>query len=279
MNVKAFLTVAIAVCLIGGCHWEKSASTSNSPSVLRVAVTTSTRDSGLLDEIHPAFEQQQNVRIDVIAVGTGAALKLGEAGDVDVVLVHAREAEDAFMAAGHGVRREDVMFNTFEILGPADDPAGIKDMEPSPALVKIAQSDSKFVSRGDQSGTHKRELKLWETAGGLKPWDGYLESGQGMGATLNMADQLQAYVLCDRGTYLKFKAKIELVPLVDSHESLRNPYGAIAVDPSKHTGIKHELANAYLDFLNSPETQQRIADYKVEGEPLFTPLQLAPRTE
>jgi len=227
-----------------------------------------------LDVLVPIFEKEQGVRVDVIAVGTGAALKLGEAGDVDVVLVHAREAEDAFMEAGHGVRREDVMYNTFEILGPADDPAGIRGMEPAAALRKIAGGGQRFVSRGDDSGTHKRERKLWNDGGQRPQWDGYVESGQGMGATLTMADQMNGYVLSDRGTYLKFKNKIRLVPLVTSSESLRNPYGIMVVNPQKHSSIKGELAQSFVDFMISAEAQQLIRDYKIEGEQLFYPLRL-----
>ncbi len=265
--------VVSAIVMLAGCGRSGTDAGGQTP-VLRLAVTTSTRDSGLLDVLVPVFEKEHGVRVDVIAVGTGAALKLGEAGDVDVVLVHAREAEDAFMAARHGVRREDVMYNTFEILGPVDDPAGIRDMEPAAALTKIAVGGQRFVSRGDESGTHKREKKLWDDAKGRPQWDGYVESGHGMGATLTMADQMNAYVLSDRGTYLKFKKKIRLIPLVTSSESLRNPYGIMVVNPQKHPSIHSELAQTFVDFIISAAAQQLIRDYKIDGEQLFYPLRL-----
>lgn len=266
--------VSLLVLMSAGCSQEPSAKQAAAPAVLRLAVTTSTRDSGLLDELLPVFEKENNARVDVLAVGTGAALKLGEAGDVDAVLVHAREAEDAFMAAGHGIRHEEVMYNMFEILGPADDPAGVRNMEPADALQRIAEIKKKFLSRGDNSGTHQRELKLWEAGGGRPEWAGYVESGQGMGPTLIMADEMHAYVLTDHGTYLNFKDKIELVPLVTSSESLRNPYGVMVVNPEKSPKIQEALAQAFVDFLISPETQRLIRDYRIAGEPLFHPLRL-----
>ncbi len=211
----------------------------------------------------------------MIAVGTGKALKLGEAGNVDVVFVHARQAEDAFMAAGHGVRREDVMYNTFELLGPSDDPADIKGMLVAEALQRIAAGNFGFVSRGDDSGTHKRELLLWEKGGGQPEWSEYVEAGQGMGATLVIADQMKAYALADRGTYLRFKSKVELIPLAAQSADLRNSYGIIVVNPAKHPAISTELANALVDYIISPTTQQAIANFQLEGEPLFVPLQVS----
>ncbi len=247
--------------------------------VLRLATTTSTQDSGLLDVLIPIFQRQQKCRVDVVAVGTGAALKLGEAGDMDVLLVHARAAEDAFMGAEHGIRREEVMFNYFEILGPPGDPAGTRGVGPATALQRIASGRHRFVSRGDDSGTHKREVKLWEQCGSFpgrrRPeWGQYVESGQGMGATLVMADQMGAYVLTDHGTYLKFKHKIGLRPLVTSSERLRNPYGVIVVNPRKHPRVNVGLARAFADFMMSRRAQEIIRDYKFEGERLFYPLGL-----
>ncbi|MEQ8838618.1 MAG: substrate-binding domain-containing protein [Lacipirellulaceae bacterium] len=243
---------------------------------LRLATTTSTRDSGLLDELLPAFEKQHNVRVDVIATGTGKALKLGEAGDVDVVLVHARAAEEAFMETGHGIRREDVMANTFEIVCPTDDPADVKGSRPSEALRKIAATKTKFLSRGDDSGTHKRELQLWKNAGGLTPWSEYIETGQGMGATLTIADEMQGYALTDRGTYLRFKSKVDLVPLISGSPEeipeMANPYGVIVVNPRKSDAINAKLANAFIDYLISDTAQQKIAKFQVEGEALFSPV-------
>lgn len=262
--------VICGMLLPAGC--EKS--TGEKQCVLRLAVTTSTRDSGLLDQLVPVFENAHDVLVDVIAVGTGAALKLGEAGDVDVVLVHAREAEDAFMAAGHGMRREEVMYNEFDILGPKADPANIQGLDPSAALRRIADRGQRFVSRGDSSGTHRRELKLWDDGQGRPSWNGYVESGQGMGASLTMADQMNAYILSDHATYLKFKHQIELVPLVTSSANLRNLYGILVVNSQKHSSINGELANTFVDFMVSVKAQQLIRDYNIEGEQLFHPLRL-----
>ena len=270
----------LLILLLVGCSpGAQQHGDSADKSVLRLAVTTSTRDSGLLDVLVPTFEQRVGVRTDVIAVGTGAALKLGEAGDVDVVLVHAREAEQAFMEGSHGVRREDVMYNTFEILGPLDDPADIRASDPATALQTIATGGLRFVSRGDESGTNKREQRLWKSGGGRPDWSGYIESGQGMGATLMMADQMQAYVLSDRGTYLKFKKKIGLVPLVPSSERLRNPYGIMVVNPQKHSSINVESAQAFVDFMISADAQQLIRDYRIDGEQLFYPSLIRPSTK
>lgn len=223
----------------------------------------------------PPFEKAHNARVDVIAVGTGKALKLGEAGDCDVVLVHARAAEDAFMAAGHGSRREDVMHNTFEILGPADDPAGIRGMEPAEALQKLADGGFRFVSRSDESGTHMREMKLWELAGGLTVWSDYVETGQGMGATLTIADEMQAYVLSDRGTYLSFKSKLDLEPLVSGSSELDNPYGVIVINPENHPAVNNKLAKDLVDYLIGASAQTMIRDFQLNGESLFYPDRLS----
>lgn len=239
-----------------------------------MAVTTSTRDSGLLDDLLPVFERQSGIRVDVIAAGTGKALKLGAGGEVDVVLVHSRPDEDAFIAAGHGVRREDVMFNTFELLGPPADPAKVRGLPAVEALAVIAAAKQPLASRGDDSGTHKRELALWKQAGGRPDWDGYVESGQGMGRTLIMADQRQAYVLADRGTFRKLQAKLDLVPLAQQDKTLRNPYGILVVNPDKDTRINVAGAHRLADFFVSREIQQRIRAYQVEGESLFYPLRL-----
>ncbi len=241
---------------------------------LRLATTTSTRDSGLLDRLLPPFQQQNDVRVEVIAVGTGKALKLGEMGDVDVLFVHARAAEDAFMNAAHGVRREDVMYNTFELLGPPDDPAHVKDRAVSDALQEIAASQVPFISRGDDSGTHKREMQLWEAIDIRPSWPAYQESGQGMGATLTIADEKSAYVLTDRGTYLNFRNRIDLVPLAAQSEDLRNPYGVIVVNPSKSRAVRDKLAHQFVDYLISPEAQQIIDEYRLAGEQLFVPLRM-----
>ena len=242
---------------------------------LRLATSTSVRDSGLLDQLLPGFEQARGCRVDVIAVGTGAALRLGAAGDADVVLVHAPEAEREFVEAGHGARREEFMFNYFVILGPPDDPAQIRDEEPAVALSKISLGGHRFLSRGDESGTHQRELALWKQSGGLSPWNDYIETGRGMGATLIMADEMHAYMLVDRGTYLKFEDRIDLIPLSAPSESLRNPYGVIVVNPITHGMIHAPLAEALVSFLISAEAQRKIAEYEISGQRLFHPTRLA----
>lgn len=219
----------------------------------------------------PAFEREVGARVDVIAVGTGKALRLGEAGDVDVLLVHAREAEDAFMAAGHGARREDVMHTTFELVGPPDDPARVKGMEVTRALARIASEKSPFVSRGDDSGTHKKELELWRQTGGLTRWERYFETGQEMGQSLLVADEKAAYTLTDRATYLAFKRKLRLVPLVAGSKELHNPYGVIVVSGRKSSKVDVRGANAFVDFLVSPQGQRRIRDFEVGGERVFVP--------
>jgi len=267
----AWLTIFLSIVL----SIPQTGCTNNHTAVLRLATTTSTRDSGLLDKLIPRFEAEQGVRVDILAAGTGKALKLGEVGDVDVVLVHARAAEEAFMAAGHGVRRESLMFNYFELIGPPDDPAQIAGREPTVALKKIAEGKHRFVSRGDDSGTHKRELALWQRAGGRPEWNDYVETGQGMGATLWIADEMQAYVLADRGTYLFYREKINLIPLAAKTSEMKNPYGVMVVNPDKHPAIQGALADALVDFLISQEAQQIIADYQVAGETLFVPLRLS----
>jgi tungstate transport system substrate-binding protein len=242
---------------------------------LILATTTSTQDSGLLDHILPAFEEEYGVRVDVVAVGTGQALALGEDGNADVVLVHARAREDAFMEAGHGVRREDVMYNDFVVVGPADDPAGIAGMSDAPAaFAAIAEAETPFVSRGDDSGTHTKEKAIWEKAGVEPSGDWYISAGQGMGAVLTMADEQQAYTLSDRATYLaRTQEGIELEIVVEGDPILFNPYGVMAVNPDKGEHIKHDLANQFIDWLIAVPTQEEIAEFGVEqfGTPLFTP--------
>ncbi len=265
------LKLFLLFLIVAGCDNREQ-----SGRALRLATTTSTRDSGLLDVVLPPFIESHQVRLDVIAVGTGKALKLGAAGDADVVLVHAKESEQAFMDAKHGSRREEVMFNTFLLLGPKDDPASIRDLQPARALRKIARRKFRFISRSDDSGTHKRELKLWEQRGGLTLWPDYIETGQGMGSTLIIADELHAYVLCDRGTYLNFQKKIDLVPLVANSDDLKNPYGAIVVNPAVHSDVHYRLANDLVDYLISQRAQELIRDYKIGDEPLFFPMRLQP---
>jgi tungstate transport system substrate-binding protein len=243
---------------------------------VRLATTTSTANSGLLDYLLPRFEQQCDCKVHVIAVGTGKALKLGEDGNVDVVLVHARAAEDAFVAAGHGVDRRDVMYNDFVLIGPAEDPAGIRgETDVVGAMRKIAHSQARFISRGDDSGTHKMEQHYWQLAGIAPDGSWYLSAGQGMGEVLIMAGEMRGYTLTDRGTYVSYRDQLELPILLQGDARMFNPYGIIAVNPQKYPEINHQGANALIEWLTSTSGQALIASYKVQGEQLFTPSAIA----
>jgi tungstate transport system substrate-binding protein len=244
---------------------------------LTLATTTSTYDSGLLDAILPVFEEESGIRVEVVAVGTGQALALGEQGDTDVLLVHARAREDAFMDADHGTRREDVMYNDFVIVGPQSDPAGIAGMDSAAeALAAIAAAEMVFVSRGDDSGTHTKEKAIWESAGIEPEGDWYQAIGQGMGATLTFANEENGYTLSDRATYLSRTLdddSFELAILVEGDPILFNPYGVMAVNPEKSELINAEGANQFIDWLVSLPTQELIAEFGKDkfGSPLFTP--------
>jgi tungstate transport system substrate-binding protein len=269
------LIFSLTSCSPSAAQPSPTAEEPTTQPILILATTTSTENSGLLAYLLPEFEQAYNVDVDVIAVGTGQALKLGEDGNADVLLVHARAKEDAFMETGHGVRREDVMYNDFIIIGPEDDPAGIAGMaDAAEAFASLAESQVTFVSRGDDSGTHTKELAIWQQAGVEPAGDWYISAGQGMGAVLTMADEQNAYTLSDRATYLARTLEgIDLVILVEADPILFNPYGVIAVNPEKSSAIHGELANTFIDWLISVETQSRIADFGVEefGMPLFVP--------
>ena len=240
-----------------------------------VQSTTSTQDSGLFTYLLPKFTEKSGVEVRVIAVGTGQALKNAERGDGDVVLVHAKAAEEAFVAAGFGVTRFDVMYNDFVIVGPAEDPAkiaGSKDVKA--ALNAIAASKAPFASRGDDSGTHKAELALWKTAGvDAKAASGtwYRETGSGMGPTLNTAVGLGAYVLADRATWVSFKNKGNFKIVVEGDKPLLNQYGVILVNPAKHPHVKVQQGQAFVDWLLSADGQAAIAGFKINGEQLFFP--------
>jgi len=237
---------------------------------LRLATTTSTENSGLLTELLPPFEQANNCKVDVIAVGTGKAIKLGESGDVDVILVHARSKEDMFVAEGYGVDRRDVMYNDFVILGPATDPAKINGMDnATAAMKKIAATKSIFVSRGDDSGTHTREKQLWDAAGIVPAGDWYLEAGRGMGDVIIMASERFGYTLSDRGTYLAFKEKTPLQIVVAGDTRLFNPYGVIMVNPQRHPHVKDALSRKFINYLTSKETRRMITGFRKGGEQLF----------
>jgi tungstate transport system substrate-binding protein len=241
-----------------------------------LATTTSTRDAGLLDSLLPVFEHQTGYSVKVIAVGSGQALAMGRRGDADLVLSHAPEAERVLVDSGYFVRRRLVMHNEFLIVGPAADSAGLRTTRDAvAALRRIAERHARFVSRGDQSGTHQRELQLWKRAGGLPaaPRDWYIESGQGMGATLLMADEKHAYTLTDIGTYLAWRAKLELVPLVDGDSLLYNVYHVLELNPKTAPRANLAAGKALADFLVAPETQARIGAFgKAQfGRSLFIP--------
>ncbi len=237
---------------------------------LRLATTTSTENSGLLAELLPPFEKANDCRVDVIAVGTGKAIKLGQNGDVDVILVHARSREDKFVADGYGVDRRDVMYNDFVVLGPAADPAKVKSASNvAEAMGKIADSKSTFVSRGDDSGTHTREKQLWKAAAVKPGGEWYLEAGRGMGDVIIMTNERQGYTLTDRGTYLAFKNKIDLEIVVEGDKRMFNPYGVIIVNPAKHPHVKVDLAKKFLDYLTSDEARALITGFRKGGEQLF----------
>ena len=240
-----------------------------------VQSTTSTQNSGLFDHILPKFREKTGIDVRVVAVGTGQALKNGRNGDGDVVLVHSKPDEEKFVAEGWGVKRHDVMYNDFVIVGPASDPARIAGLtHADQALGKIAAAKAPFASRGDNSGTHKAELRLWQKTG-IDPThasgEWYLETGSGMGATLNTAVGKHAYTLTDRGTWLSFANKYDFKVLVERDPALFNQYGVILVNPKKHPRVKAEKGQAFVDWLTSAEGQKAIASYKIDGQQLFFP--------
>ena len=240
---------------------------------IRLATTTSTENSGLLAKLLPPFEEWSGYAVHVVAVGTGKALKMGEDGDADVLLVHARAAENAFMDAGFGVNRRDVMYNDFVLVGPASDPAGISgDKDVADALKRIASSKSVFVSRGDDSGTNKKELALWKDAGITPAGEWYREAGQGMGKVLQMSGEMDAYTLTDRGTWLAYTGKTPLKIVVEGDKRLFNPYGIIAVNPARYPDNNYAGAMALIAWVTSPTGQAIIREYRINNQPLFVPV-------
>jgi tungstate transport system substrate-binding protein len=243
---------------------------------LKLATTTSTDNTGLLKALLPPFEEKNHCKVDVIAVGSGQSIKLGEQGDVDVVLAHAPELEEKFVKDGYGIDRRYVMYNDFIVVGPTEDPARIKGLKDAKAAFrKIAETKSPFVSRGDKSGTHVKELAVWKAAGvttdDLKGrW--YLEAGKGMGEVLNMAHEKKAYTLADRGTYLAYQGKTSSIILCEGDPVLFNPYHIMAVNPAKFPHAKYELAKKLVEWVTSPEGQRIIREFKdKKGNPLFIP--------
>ena len=242
---------------------------------ITVASTTSTEQSGLFKHLLPGFEKKTGIQVRVVALGTGQSLDLARRGDADVVFVHARSAEEKFIAEGHGVKRIPVMYNDFVLIGPRADPAKIGGgRDVVEALKKIRGASAPFVSRGDRSGTHTAELDLWKAAGidiakEKGPW--YRDTGQGMGPALNAASSMNGYILADRGTWLSFKNRGDLAILVEGDKRLFNQYGVILVNPEKHTSVKRAEGQAFIDWIASPEGQKAVANFKIGGEQLFYP--------
>ncbi len=260
--ISYVLILALATACVGG------------ENQLILATTTSIQDSGLLDVIVPQFERQTGYSVKTIAVGSGAALRLGEEGEVDVVLAHSPDAEEAFMAAGHGVNRRPVMHNDFVIVGPAADPAGVRGLgDAAEAFRRIAEAESTFLSRGDESGTHAREMKIWDSIGVTPSGGWYRETGTGMGQTLLVASEMRGYTLTDRGTYLAQRQNLALEILVEGDSTLLNVYHVMQVNPEKSGRINAEAAAAFAEFITSRAVQDVIRGYGVErfGQPLFVP--------
>ena len=272
MLKKIFSRTIIVIVLI---IFAAGLASSDKLPVLRMATTTSTDNTGLLDYLAPFAAEQLGIDLQWVSVGSGAAIKHGENGDVDIILTHDPAAEDNFVNSGAGVYRKFVMYNDYVLIGRKDDPAGITGTSTAVAFKKIADAGSTFVSRADRSGTHSAELAQWAHAGMQVPdkelW--YLAAGQGMLQTIIIAAEREGYTLTDRGTYITYESKgnPELLILVEGDDSLRNQYSIITVNPEKHPGIKHELAKKFTDWIISPETQALIAKFAVEGKQLFFP--------
>ncbi|MGI2258546.1 substrate-binding domain-containing protein [Shewanella sp. GXUN23E] len=238
--------------------------------IVKLATTTSTENSGLLGYLLPKFEQESGYQVQVIATGTGKALKLGSQGDVDVVMTHAPAAEAKFVEEGYGIEPRGIMENDFVVLGPKNDPAKIRDSKTAEeAFSKIAGTKQTFISRGDNSGTHMKELAIWQNAGIQPDFQGYTSVGQGMGKTLQMANELQGYTLSDRGTYVAYKNKLDMAVDFDGGKTLANPYQIMLINPKKYPDLNHKGAQALSNWLISPEAQQMINSYRVNGEQLF----------
>ncbi len=265
VRLAAVLAFALVLAIAGARAGE----------FITVASTTSTQNAGLFDHLLPLFEAETGIEVRVVAVGTGQALRLARNGDADLLLVHDRPSEEAFVAEGHGSARFDLMYNDFVLVGPARDPAGIAGAsDAAAALGRIAEAEAPFVSRGDDSGTHRRERALWAAAG-LDPtgasgtW--YREAGQGMGATLNAATMMEAYTLADRGTWLSMRGRLDLRLLVEGGDGLRNQYGVTLVSAEKHPHVNAASARRFAEWLISPAGQAAIGGFTIDGERLFIP--------
>jgi tungstate transport system substrate-binding protein len=266
--IGSIAALAVAICSVGyAIAQEKS---------IVVASTTSTQDSGLFDHLLPLFTMKTGIAVKVVAVGTGQALDIARRGDADVVFVHAKSAEQAFVTEGYGVKRYPVMYNDFVLIGPKSDPAGIKgSKDVAKALKAIKDKRATFISRGDNSGTHQFELMLWNKDVGIdiqkQSGSWYQSLERGMEGTLRIARARDAYVLSDRGTWISFKNRGDLQILLEGDRRMFNQYGAILVNPNKHPNVKQEFGQAFIDWLVSPEGQKAIGNYKTDGEPLFYP--------
>ncbi|MCT8976733.1 substrate-binding domain-containing protein [Clostridium sp. CX1] len=277
---KILLTALSALLLFSTTACSKQAATTTDTEKkedksIILATTTSTQDSGLLDYLLPIFEKEKGIKVKVVAKGTGEAMKLGEKGDADCLLVHAKAKEEQFIKDGFGVKRYDVMYNDFIIVGPKDDPAKIKDnasADAVKALKLISESGAKFISRGDESGTHTKEKDLWKAAGITPKGDFYVSAGKGMGAVLQMAKEMNAYTLTDRATYLSMKDKLDLVIVTEKNDKLYNQYGVIKLNPEKHK-IKEKEADEFINWIISDSTQKIIAEFGKDkyGQSLFIP--------
>jgi tungstate transport system substrate-binding protein len=267
------ISLVLSIGLFGCTKTETKVVTKPAPTTLILATTTSTADTGLLDYLLPMFEKKYNVKVKPIAVGSGEAIAMGQRGDADVLLVHSRAAEDKFMADGYGAVRKDVMYNDFVVIGPKNDPAGIKGKSPADAFKAIAAAQAKFVSRGDNSGTHNKEKSIWTKAAVTPAGDWYIVTGQGMGESAKIANEKQAYILIDRGTYLALKKTLTLEIMVEGQKELFNPYGVIIVNPAKYPRVNNKDATRFVDWITSADVQKLIGEFgkKKYGQALFTP--------
>ncbi|WML37032.1 substrate-binding domain-containing protein [Clostridium sp. OS1-26] len=279
MKRFSLLFAGLAVVLsLAGCGSKQAQSTQAEQKQERtmiLATTTSTQDSGLLDNILPVFEKESGIKVKVVAKGTGEAMKMGERGDADCLLVHAKAQEEKFVKDGFGVKRYDVMYNDFIIVGPKNDPAKIKEQaasDPIKALKLISESKSPFISRGDESGTHSKEKELWKAAGITPSGSFYISAGKGMGAVLQMAKEKNAYTLTDRATYLSMKDKLDLIIVTEKNDKLYNQYGVIKLNPEKHK-IKEKEADEFITWILSDKTQKLISEFGKDkfNQSLFIP--------
>jgi len=268
-HLSRFATAWIVAAVVAGCLIATREA--NAQDFITVASTTSTEQSGLFKHLLPEAKKALGFDIRVVAVGTGQALDMGRRGDADVEFVHDKAAEEKFLAEGFGVKRFDVMYNDFIIVGPKSDPADAKGNDVIAGLRKIAAARAPFASRGDKSGTDAAEKRYWKAAGVEPKGAWYRETGSGMGPTLNTAAGMDAYALCDRGTWVSFKNREDLVILVEGDRKLFNQYGVMLVNPAKHPYVKKDLGQKFIDWLISPEGQRAIADYRIDGQQLFFP--------